>query len=57
MNSFIMNSLMRWLIKFNTGETPKVSSDIVKKPVHKYPGKVAKDNFRIKQFSLRYSVS
>ena len=42
---------MKWLIKFNNGETPKVSIDIIKKPVHKYPAKVAKDNFRIKQFS------
>ena len=23
---------MKWLIKFNNGETPKVSSDIIKKP-------------------------
>ena len=42
---------MKWLIKFINGETPKVSIDIIKKPVHKYPAKVAKDNFRIKQFS------
>ena len=41
------------MYKFKNKQTIKMFDDIIKKPVHHYPTRFSKDNFRVKNFLLR----
>ena len=43
------------MYNFNKNETPVVSNNLIKKPVHKYTTKFSKNNFGFKTFFLNGS--
>ena len=44
---------LNFIYKIINKQTPKIFNDIIGTPVHQYPTKFSKANFRVKRFALR----